>query len=297
MEQKYAVQSMTGYGRSEIFIEGKKLVTEIRAVNHRFLDVVIKLPPGWLMFEDAIRRQVKKCLHRGRVDLFLSFANESEQERQLQFDWELFQRYVQIAEKLERDYGVTGKLRIGDLFLRDDLWSVNEVEQDLEQLEKPILQSVQAACQQLVQMRKKEGKILAEDLAARCQTLHAFVEKIKLRAPQVTDYYRKRLEERLADLFTQEKIDQDRLLQEVAILAERMDITEECTRLASHLRQFQDGLYTTGPIGRHLDFLLQEMNREINTIGSKANDQPIRSWVVQSKSEIEKMKEQVQNIE
>lgn len=291
------IKSMTGYGRSEIQINGKKLVTEIRAVNHRFLEVVIKLPSGWLAFEDPIRRLVKQYLHRGRVDLYISLEGDSDQGRQLSFDWDLFQHYLQIAKKLEQDYGVSGKLQLGDLFLLQDLWSINQLEYDLEELEAPLLQAVQVACQQLEQMRSKEGSILAEDLDARCKKLQALIQKIQSRAPQVIDYYRKRLEERLAELFTTEKIDQDRLMQEVAILAERMDITEECTRLDSHVKQFQDGLRTMGPIGRHLDFLLQEMNREVNTIGSKGNDQIIRSLVVQSKSELEKMKEQVQNIE
>ena len=297
MEEKYLIKSMTGYGRSEISVDGKRLVTEIRAVNHRFLEVVIKLPSGWLVFEDPIRKLIKQRLRRGRVDLYVSIEGEAAEERQLQFDWELFQHYWQIAQKLEQDYGISSQMQVRDLFLRTDLWSVMETEQDLEALKAPVLRSVQAACQQLERMRQKEGKMLAEDLSARCRTLHELIERIKWRAPQVTTYYRKRLEERLADQFTLDKMDQDRLMQEVAIFAERADITEECTRLASHLQQFQDGLCTEDAVGRHLDFLLQEMNREINTIGSKANDQTIRSLVVQSKSELEKMKEQVQNIE
>lgn len=297
MEDKQTIMSMTGYGRSEVQIDGKYLVTEIRSVNHRFLEVKVKLPPRWLALEDPIRKQVKQRLRRGRVDLFISTEGFADGERQLQFDWKLFHDYLQIKKKLEKDYGVLGELRIGDLFAQDDLWTYRESEQDLDRLAPHLLQSVQEACQQLEQMRRKEGKILADDLMKRCQKLKGILSKINARAPQVSEYYRKRLEERLAELFSVEKMDQDRLLLEVAIFADRTDITEECIRFSSHIGQFEDALRSTDSVGRHLDFLLQEMNREINTIGAKANDQMISTWVVQSKSELEKMKEQVQNIE
>lgn len=297
MNKKQTIVSMTGYGRGKIPFEGKNIVTEIRSVNHRFLEIMVKLPPGWLALEDPIRKQVKEYIRRGRVDLFISIEGISNQDRQLQFDWDLFHDYLQIKKKLENDYGVSGEWTIGDLFRRDDLWTYRESELDLEQLTPYLLQSVQQACRQLGQMRKKEGRVLADDLAKRCQKLKEILKNIKERAPQVSVYYRQRLEERLADLFIQEKVDRDRLLMEVAIFADRADITEECTRLSSHIGQFEEALCSSGTVGRYLDFLIQEMHREINTIGSKANDQMISAWVVQSKSELEKMKEQAQNIE
>lgn len=297
MEEKQMIMSMTGYGRSEVQIDGKTLITEIRSVNHRFLEVIMKLPAGWLALEDSIRKQVKKWLRRGRVDLIVSLEGDSDHEQQLQFNWKLLEHYLQIQKKLEQDYGIHSELRMGDLLARDELWSFDESEQDLDQLTPHLLQSIQEACQQLVQMRQQEGEIIADDLMKRCQKLKEILSNIHSRAPQVSASYRKRLEERLAELFAGEKLDQDRLLMEVAIFADRVDITEECVRLSSHIKQFEDALGSTDPVGRRLDFLLQEMNREINTIGSKANDQMISSWVVQSKSELEKMKEQVQNIE
>lgn len=296
-KQQYLVKSMTGFGRSEVEIEDTQLIIELRSVNHRFLEISVKLPSGWLALEEKIRKQVKNYIRRGRVDLFISLAKEQSRKRELQFDWMLIEQFLQAEKQIKARYALDGQLTISDLFRQSELWDLVEPNPDLEHLEAPVLTGVAKACEQLAQMRAEEGMALAADVAARCNRLQTYLVEIQKVAPQVLDHYRQRLQKRLDDWLQDQQIDQDRLMMEVAIFADKADITEECTRLASHLKQFETALKISEPVGRRLDFIIQEMQREINTIGSKANNQAILSWVIQSKSELEKMKEQVQNIE
>lgn len=294
---KNQVLSMTGYGRNEVEINGIHLVTEIRSVNHRFLEIYIKLPPNWLALEELIRRQVKQKIRRGRVDILMTVTREEPAEKELQFDWKLFESFLDIQKQIASNYSMSPKLTMGDLLQHPEFWSVQEPEVELEVLKQPVLESVKIACDAMIAMRSEEGKVLASDLMKCCQKLHNYLKQIQSLAPRVVISYRDRLKQRLMEWLGHEEIDQDRWMTEVAILADKSDVSEECTRLYSHLLQFEETLQSTEPVGRRLDFLVQEMNREVNTIGSKANDQSIRALVVQSKSELEKMKEQIQNIE
>jgi uncharacterized protein (TIGR00255 family) len=296
-EKLKLIMSMTGYGRSEVEIEERRLVCEIRTVNHRFLEISLKLPPGWVALEDQIRRQVKQLIRRGRVDVFLSVASDQPRERSLQFDWALLEAYLQTQQQIAARYDLRAELSMADLFHKSELWQFAEQAEDVKQFVAPLKQVLSAACADVVQMRQTEGRVLANDLADRCERLQATLAQIKKSAPQAVEQYRRRLQQRLADWLDAGQLDPERLMAEVALFADKADIAEECTRLASHLQQFQAALALAEPVGRRLDFLLQEMQRELNTIGSKANHEQISYWVIQGKSELEKMKEQVQNIE
>lgn len=289
--------SMTGYGRYEVEINGIHVITEIRSVNHRFLEIYVKLPPNWLAFEEPIRRQVKKKIRRGRVDIMMTLAREEQADKKLHFDWKLFEEFLAIQKQIASQYSISLELTMGDLLKRPEFWTVQEPEDELETLKEPVLESVQIACDAMIAMRREEGKILSNDLLECCKNLHKYLKQIQSLAPQVVIAYKERLKQRIKDWLDNEEIDQDRLMMEVAILADKSDVSEECTRLYSHLLQFEETMQSSEPVGRRLDFFVQEMNREINTIGSKANDQSIRALVIQCKSELEKMKEQIQNIE
>jgi uncharacterized protein (TIGR00255 family) len=297
MKNNRSLASMTGYGRGEIVKSEIRFLTEIRSVNHRFFEVVVRLPSGWLSVEEAVRKQVQQIVKRGRVDVFITIEGTVPTPKQVQVDWNLIHTLLEISKQIEEKYGISGKLTVADLLQKTEFWSIEEPVWKTEEYQDWLLQSVILACTELKGMRLREGEHLAKDLMNRVQRLLGFVHLMKMEAPKVAEHVQNRLKNRMQEILEGSEVDLDRLLTEVAIFVERADITEELTRLESHAQQFIKALDAEEPIGRRLDFIIQEMNREVNTIGSKANLQKISALVIEAKSELEKMKEQVQNIE
>jgi uncharacterized protein (TIGR00255 family) len=231
------------------------------------------------------------------VDVFVQVRTEQPSRRTVTVDWGIAESVVRTAREMKEHFALSGSLSVSDLFHVPEIVSVEEVPLDPESCSAPLLEAVREACFNLVAMREKEGAVLAEDLASRTETLRKRLSEIRERAPRVVDDYRRRLEARLKEWMGGVSLDESRLMMEAALMAEKADIEEELTRLESHVSQLLQLLSSDDPVGRRLDFLLQEMNREINTIGAKANDGYISMCVVDCKSELEKMREQVQNIE
>lgn len=298
MEQEISkIRSMTGYGRGECIVDNVRYVVEMRSVNHRFAEIVVRLPAGWNILEDPVRKQVQQVVRRGRVDVWITVDSEGALQRSASVDWQLATSIVGAAEEIKKRLNLPGSFGVGALLAFPDVLLLQESQVDPERHAAPLLSAVGDATSELLRMRIREGKVLRGDLEGRIQGLQQKIDSLSQRAPLVVEEYRARLASRLREFLDGREFDEDRVLLEAALFAEKADIQEELTRLASHVEQFSGALHSEEPVGRRLDFLLQEMNREINTIGSKASDQFISSQVVECKSELEKMREQVQNIE
>jgi uncharacterized protein (TIGR00255 family) len=297
MGKESLIMSMTGYGRAEMDTGAMKAITEIRSLNQRFLEVVVRLPVGFLVLEEAVRKQIQQRIKRGRVDVFVTVAGSGYPQKKIQVNWELMEAYIKCLKEVETRWGMVHALSTADLLHHADFWLIEEPKVEVSAYEEAVLQSVTQACTQLVEMRAREGNQLVKDLRKRVQQLHIIISKIRQTLPLAAAYTQQRLQARLQELLAGKEMQPDRLHFEIALLADKADITEELTRLESHLQQFEFTLSQTEPVGRRFDFLIQEMNREVNTISSKTHFFPIHAFVIECKSELEKMKEQVQNIE
>ncbi|QDP40124.1 YicC/YloC family endoribonuclease [Radiobacillus deserti] len=291
------VQSMTGYGRDEQQVHDTRVSVEVRSVNHRFLDISNKMPKSFLVVEDKVKKIVQSYFQRGRIDLFISIEGMGFIERNLQVDWNLLNQYIEKSKELKDKYGLQGDISVDRLTSLEGAFEIVEKEQSQDVLFDVVLRSVSNACEQVKNMREIEGQELIEDMKTRVLFIQETVKKLTERRHVVIEEHRSRIQKRLQEFITEDIADDSRIVQEVALLAEKGDITEELTRLSSHCVQFFDTLEQESAIGRKLDFILQEMHREINTIGSKSTDVQISHWIVLLKSEVEKIKEQVQNIE
>ncbi|MBU9712457.1 YicC/YloC family endoribonuclease [Evansella tamaricis] len=292
------ITSMTGYGRSLKEMENCQVTVEMRAVNHRFCEINVRMPRQIFFLEDQIKKVISRYVKRGKVDVFINIHGEGIVNRTLKVDWELFHQYQKTFEKMAESYVTTQSFPVDQLLLHEEVVEVQESDGVTEDLENTLLASVDEAVQQLILMRKKEGQELFEDLQDRIGKMVSWNRDLKEYAPTVQNNYRERLMKRVQE-FNQGNlnVDESRILTEVAIYADKADIQEEMTRIESHLKQFLQILKETDVVGRKLDFIVQELNREVNTIGSKANDISISQLVVHMKSELEKIREQVQNIE
>lgn len=288
--------SMTGFGRGTVEWENASLTVEIKSVNHRFLEYNLRMPRQLLAIEDKIKKMINEEITRGRVEVFIILSGTGPITSKVNIDWVLLDDYFYSLRKIQEKYQLESQITMQDILSRDDFISIDEDPLGNEELETHVLQATREAVRQLKEMRIQEGSMLEKDLHTQLTAISDMIIRIRASAPNVVSQYAERLKKRMED-FAGGSIDEARLVNEVAIFADRVDINEELTRLQSHLEQFHHGLTMNEPIGRKLDFLLQEMNREINTIGSKANDALIARDVVEMKSLVEKMKEQVQNIE
>lgn len=292
------IRSMTGYGRSESIYEALRVIVEIRSINHRYFEFHLNAPKQLFSLEDDIRNIIRTSVKRGRVDCLITIEEEGQSDLQYSVNWEMVDFYIAAAQGIQNRYKLEGDLRIDQLL---SLPNVFTSQQDQEWCNQPelILSTVKEATNQLLLMREKEGERLKLDAIPRIQFILQQMEKIRSRTDFVVQHFRERLQARIADFLanTSYSVDEGRLLNEVAVFADKSNIDEEITRLDSHCHQYLALLNASEPIGRKLDFLLQEMNREVNTIGSKANDLEIAKTVIEIKSEIEKLREQVQNIE
>jgi len=290
-------RSMTGFGRGEASGDLGRIVVEIKAVNHRFSEVVFRMPRQFTPLEENARKLILTRVSRGRIDVFVQWEAAAK-ARGVKVDKELALAYYSALKELGHEIGSNSELSLDTLARLPDVLTVAEGEISAEEL-WPLLEAALAqALESLIAMREREGAALVADLAARTTVLEEFTQTVAQRAPQVVEEYRSKLARRLDELLSPgNSVDPVRLAQEVAIFADRSDITEEIQRLTSHIGQFRQALAEIEAVGRKLDFLVQELGREVNTIGSKANDAFITKQVVAAKGELEKIREQVQNIE
>ncbi|GAB6173604.1 YicC family protein [Paradesulfitobacterium aromaticivorans] len=289
--------SMTGFGRGEASGLDYQFTVELKAVNHRFLEVVVRLPKNFMSFEEPMRKLVQEKIQRGRVEIYLNIAQTEEKKRLAKVDKELALSYDKTLKELALSLHTAYEVDIYRLAALPEVLSLEEAETDLDKLWPVGAEALAAALDHFVRMRAMEGLKLTEDLLGRLDFLAASLEKIEQRSDSVVADYQKRLRERVQALLGETVLDEARLANEVAFFADRASITEEIVRFHSHLEQSRKALKSSDAVGRKLDFLIQEMNREINTIGSKANDLGISQVVIDVKSELEKVREQVQNLE
>lgn len=291
------IKSMTGFGRGEAFGQGKRLAVELKAVNHRFNEIHLRLPRLLLPLEEKAKRLIQEYISRGRIDGFFSVEDYGERQPTVKVDKKLAESYYKAMEEVQRHLGVSGSPSVMDMVNFPDVITVEQPQEDVELIWPFLEDALRQAVQELVDMRQTEGERLSQDLKQRIDNIGKLNSEIEKRAPSVVEEYRLRLEKRVQDLMGETVVDSDRLTAEVVLFSERSSITEEVVRLNSHLYQVSGCLKSAKPVGRKLDFLVQEMNREINTIGAKASDKEISRVVVEVKSELEKVREQVQNIE
>lgn len=290
------VVSMTGFGRSKKDSGNYVVSVELKTVNHRFTEYYIRMPRQFNKIEDKIKKKLSEFIKRGRIEVYITVDGEGIVSRKVMVDWELLENYVQTIEKIKRKYALEHGLSIQDLLSREDIVHIEEEDEGNESLERIVLDAVTEAALSVRNMRDIEGAALEKDIKTQLQSLNNIVKDIEHQAPVVVKMYKEKLTKRIQE-YVGGQIDEARILTEVAIFTDKADINEELIRLNSHIQQFEYILTLSEPIGRKLDFLVQEMNREVNTIGSKANDSEIAKEVVEMKSILEKIKEQVQNIE
>ncbi|TWE08885.1 uncharacterized protein (TIGR00255 family) [Neobacillus bataviensis] len=290
------VISMTGFGRGKTESGAFSVNVEIKTVNHRFSEMNIRMPRQLLKIEDKLKKILSQHIRRGRVEVYVSVDGEGIVSRKIQADWKLIEEYFVFINEAKSKYGIEGDITLQDLLNRTELLHIEESEAGNEEIEKLVLTATEEAVLLLKQMRIAEGDELKKDLLAITAQIETNVTELQKFAPLVVQAFKERLTKRMQE-FVNGQLDETRILTEVAVFADKADINEEITRLRSHIQQFLQTLNEYEPIGRKLDFLVQEMNREANTIGSKANDSNIAKKVVEIKSLLEKLKEQVQNIE
>ncbi|MBN1547816.1 MAG: YicC family protein [Syntrophaceae bacterium] len=293
------VKSMTGYGRAEAIFKGRKIAVEIKSLNHRYLEVSLRLPNSLTVLEMAIKKKISERFSRGRIETTIRIDSNGEiaEGSKYELNEPLLRNYHALLFKIKETYNLEDNVSLATIAGLRDIFVPMEAADDPEELLPGLQEVLEAAMQSLTAMREKEGDILSRDLMSRLDTVRSRLEDINLRVPAVVNDYRKRLMERVKELTEGIEIDEARLCQEVAIMAEKSDITEEIVRFKSHIDQMIELLAGSDPAGRKADFLIQEMNREANTTGSKSSDTTIARNVIEIKSELAKLREQVQNIE
>ena len=291
------IKSMTGYGRAVETVGGREFTVELRSVNNRYLDCSVRLPRMLSFAEDAVKQAVKASVSRGKVDVFISVRSEAGDEVVVNLNKAVLEGYLTAMRQMVTDYGVQNDISVSAVSRLPEVFSVEKPQVDEEQLQKDLLQVVAKALEGYNAMRRTEGAALDKDLRSRGETILTLVEQVEQGNGQTVIDYRARLEAKLKEVLANTAIDESRILTEAAIFADKVAVDEETVRLRSHLQQMNSVLTGGGAIGRKLDFLLQEMNREANTIGSKCTDVRLARVVVDIKAELEKIREQTQNIE
>ena len=291
------IQSMTGYGRAVQTRDGKEVTVEIRSVNNRYLDCTVKLPRIYSFAEDAIRQRVKESVSRGKVDVYISVNTTAADNLAISLNRPVLEGYLQAMKTIAADYAVQDDISVTALSRFSDVFVVEKQQEDETEVTQGLLEVVSEALAAYNAMRAVEGEALERDLRSRAKTILGLVERVEARSPITLAEYRARLETKMREVLENTQIDEARILTEAAIYADKIAVDEETVRLRSHLQQLEAMLDAGGVIGRKLDFLMQEMNREANTIGSKGNDLEQARTVVEIKAELEKIREQMQNIE
>ena len=291
------MRSMTGFGRAEAELDGKKITIELKTVNHRFLDINIRMPRTLGFAEESIRKTIKKQLSRGRVDVFVNYSSIGDDDKTASADMALIRSYVSAARKAAHECGITDDLALSHIIRIPDAIIVQEEKEDEEKLTALVVGALENALCSLTDMREREGAELFENIEECLGLLIETVATCENKKDYISAEYSEKLKLRLADLLDGADIDETRFNSEIAYIADKADITEEIVRLNTHISQFGQIAKKNIAIGRKLDFVVQEMNRELNTIGSKSSDIEITSAVIEGKSVVEKIREQVQNIE
>ena len=290
------LKSMTGFGRAEMVIEGFTVSVQIRSVNHRYMDISLRIPRFYNFLEDKIRQKTAEYISRGKIEVSVSLKEQEGDDRVITLNRPLAENYIEVLKELA-SLGVEDDIKVSTVARYNDIFSVEYKEIDEDKMFEIINTALSSAFSEFNNMRAEEGERLEKDILFHLDNIANELSKIEAQSPQTVKLYRENLENKMRELLGDVKVDETRLITETAIFADKVAIDEETVRLRSHIKAFKSALNTDKPIGKKLDFIIQEMNRETNTIGSKANDIEIASMVVEIKSEIEKIREQIQNIE
>lgn len=291
------IKSMTGFGRAEVTDENRKFTVEIKSVNHRYLDVNIKMPKKLNFFESAIRNLLKEYIERGKVDVFISYEDYTEDNFSLKYNEDIAAQYLTHLKAMSEKFGIENDVRVSSLSRYPEVFTMEEQSPDEKALWAGLESALRSAAEQFVESRIAEGERLRTDLIEKLDGMRSYVDYIEERSPIIMQEYRTRLEDKVKELLGDTQIDESRIVMEVTLFADKICVDEETVRLRSHIESTKDTLRAGGSMGRKLDFIAQEMNREANTILSKANDLKISDTGINLKTDIEKVREQIQNIE
>lgn len=291
------IKSMTGYGRSIFENEGREYIVEIKSVNNRFNDISIKMPRSLNYLEDRIKKEILNSVSRGKIDVFITFNNNSDLGKNIKLNTDIAKKYINELKKLSKEAEIIDNINIMDISKFPDVLNIKVEEEAEEVIEKELFIALDQAIKSFIEMRQLEGNKIKEDLEKRIDTVSEKIKQISSISTGLADEYIVKLETRIKELLKTDVVDESRLAQEVVIYSDKCSVEEEITRLKSHISQFLNLLNSEIAIGKKLDFLIQEMNRETNTIGSKANNLEITNFVVDIKTELENVREQIQNIE
>ena len=290
------IKSMTGFGKNNLVINDRNYQVEIRSVNHRYLDINIKMPRQLTYLEEIIKKAISTRIKRGKIDVSISFENNSTEGRNVKINTEIAKMYIEQLRKLAEEENILSDIQVTEITKLPDVLNIN-IDQDDDTIKQELLESVSIATDNLIEMKQTEGNKIAEDLIRRINYIEEKILKISELSTGLIEEYVVKLEERIKEILKTDIIDKSRIAQEVVIYADKTSIEEEITRLKSHIIQFRNLLKEEEPVGKKIDFLIQEMNRETNTIGSKANNLDIVNGVIDIKTELENIREQIQNIE
>ncbi len=290
------IKSMTGFGRGKLEVDGREYILEIKSVNHKYSDISIKMPKNFSFVEDEIRKEINKNISRGKIDVNILYLNNGNKQEKVIINKALAKNYINEIRQLINEADVNSSINIMEIIKLPDVLNIQSEESE-EQITKEIKQVLNIAIEEFLKMREKEGKTIYQDLVNRIDDVNINVEQILRLSTGLIEEYIVKLKKRIEEILKNEIIDENRLAQEVVIYADKCSIEEEITRLKSHIQQFKELLDIKEPVGKRLDFLIQEMNREANTIASKSASIDITNIVVELKTQIENIREQIQNIE
>ena len=291
------IRSMTGYGKASLSVEGREYQVEIKSVNHRYLDINIKMPRTLGYLEETIKKQISEKIKRGKIDVFITFENNSQEGKDIKINKELAKIYINQLKELAQEENISSNIEVIDIAKFPDVLTI-KIEQEDEKIKSEILQVTKDATDKIIEMKNIEGQKISQDLLARIENIENKIEEISKKSTGLIEEYVVKLEKRIKEILKTEEIDKSRIAQEVVIYADKCSVEEEITRLKSHIYQFKNLIADNNEtIGKKLDFIIQEMNRETNTIGSKANNLEITNGVIDIKTELEDIREQTQNIE
>ncbi len=291
------IRSMTGFGRGETVENSRKFTVEIKSVNHRYLDINIKMPRALNYFETAVRSELKKYISRGKVDVFILYEDLSEKSSTVRYNRQVARDYLTYLHRMSEEFGLECDVNVSALARFPEVLTMEENDTDEEELWKELHRALEGAAEMFVDARTVEGRHLQENLIEKLEGMKGLIDFISERSPQIVADYRRKLEEKVRELLADASVDENRLVMETIVFADKICVDEEIVRLRSHIETTGNTLRQGGCIGRKLDFIVQEMNREANTILSKANDLDIANRAIELKTEIEKIREQIQNIE
>ena len=291
------IRSMTGFGHGECSKDNKRIVIELKAVNHRYLDLNIKTPKGFAQFEGVIRRRLTDRLDRGKLDVFVSFEEDADNQYEVVYNEHIAKMYYDRIQKIASDFDIDNAVSAASLSRYNEVLELKEIEESKEELEVILVEALDNAIDELITNRTNEGARLKEDLLSKLELLSKDVDFVEKKSPEIILDYKKKLREKIDDLLDNTSVDESRIAMEVTLFADKICVDEEIVRLKSHIREMKDALSGDNAVGRKLDFLSQELNREANTILSKSSDVDIANTGIEMKTLIEKIREQIQNIE